>query len=96
MRLFHHETDPHGEILISDPNSLKAKFGLCCPEAYEPDDPRFLTEIRVGNRRGYIISPPSAGLQVLGAIIQQGFTVVELQNPGGGYTECQVHESKIE
>jgi len=90
----------NGEILLPDKRSLKAAYGLDHPEAYEPNDPRFLAEVSVdmGNRYvpGFVVSPPSEGWETLNyGRCFNDVSVVEVQQADGGYAQMGVHESRL-
>lgn len=90
-----------GEILLPDKRSLKAAYGLNHPEAYDPSDSRFLAEVLIdhGNqppRRAFIVSPPSEGWDTYNyGRVHDRFSIVEEEQPDGGYSEMGVHESRI-
>lgn len=100
MREYDHLVQ-NGEIIWPDPNSLKAEFGLHTPEAYDPNDPRFLQEATVSGLNGllhaFIVAPESSGILTdRGYSIGEGKVVVELEGEGGGYTLARIHNSWLQ
>lgn len=87
------------EILLADTKSAKAKYGHYCQEYLDEDSDHFLREGHTtfpDHATVYQLTEPSKGIGgPLFANAGEGFIVVEEQQRGGGFTECQIHKSKI-
>lgn len=92
----------NGEIALPDHKSLKATYGSNFPEALEPNDPRFLEEVKVdmGNRGlvpAFLLSKVSPNwLENRGQMVGGGIVAAEVQQCDGGYTEMGVHKERIQ
>ena len=89
-----------GEILLPDPKSVKAAYGLQFPEYLDSDSPHFLREghtLFPDHRVIYQLTEPSE------AIIKEGnysgagggYYIVEERQPSGWYAEHGIHKSKV-
>jgi hypothetical protein len=86
-----------GEILIPDPKSAKGKFGLTTPEYLNPTDPHYLREgiDSYGHMVFQLTEETQSTTNHFGTPIGSGFITVEREQFSGGFTECQIHKSKI-
>ena len=87
-----------GEILIPDPKSAKGKWGLNTPEYLHPKSPHFLREgVDAWGHKVFQLTEETKPIVDEGHYkgVGGGFITVEQQQFSGGYSECQIHKSKI-